>query len=220
MKNFDNIKNQRDLPALWTAISKEKGDGPVPTLNFYGHAKGSEFGFFSNFFKHEEFDFELPDFLKSDRFRSPIPMAFTEKAIMLCKAALFKDKVRYDLIIQENNPLKCKGLGRKVVPWDQDKWNANVVQIAESVVYQKFSKVPGLKEKLLATGDKLIAETTARDKNWAIGLNLNDPNRDKPAMWRGVNILGYALMKARNKLGESKISKDDSIQISSKKRNF
>ena len=58
------IINKNDLLALWTSINKELGEGPCATVNFYGHSEGNKYCEFSNFYVHEEFGFELPEFLK------------------------------------------------------------------------------------------------------------------------------------------------------------
>ena len=91
MNKFDSIRNKNDLLGLWTSINLELGEGPCATVNFYGHAPEKEFCEFSNFFIHEEFGFELPNFLKKEGFDPITPVHFSEKAIMLCKAALFND---------------------------------------------------------------------------------------------------------------------------------
>ena len=91
MNKFDSVKNKNDLLGLWTAINLELGEGPCATVNFYGHSPGTEYAEFSNFFVHEEFGFELPHFLKKEGFDPITPVSFSEKAIMLCKAALFND---------------------------------------------------------------------------------------------------------------------------------
>ena len=48
------------------------------------------------------------------------------------------------------------------------------MEIAQEVCYQKFTKVPGLLKVLMGTNDAIIAETTANDVNWAIGVNKDD----------------------------------------------
>jgi predicted NAD-dependent protein-ADP-ribosyltransferase YbiA (DUF1768 family) len=64
---------------------------------------------------------------------------------MLCKAALFNDQESYKKIQSAKDAKKTKALGRKVKKFDDYVWNKNVVAIAVSVVYQKFSKVPNFK---------------------------------------------------------------------------
>ena len=52
----------------------------------------------------------------------------------------------------------------------------------------------------LSDRDALLAEATSRDPNWGIGLDRGHPDVQQPARWRGTNILGWALMEARDEL--------------------
>lgn len=97
--------------------------------------------------------------------------------------------------------LQVKQLGRGVRNFNDAVWQANLMRIAEEVVTQKFQKVPGLSEVLLRTGGNLIAEAAPRDAIWGIGLGKADPLAMDPTQWRGTNVLGWALMRARGSLG-------------------
>ena len=57
-----------------------------------------------------------------------------------------------------------------------------------------------MKEKLVDTGDAILAECAVRDQIWGIGLSMRDPNRLDRSKWRGKNLLGYALMMVREQL--------------------
>jgi ribA/ribD-fused uncharacterized protein len=56
-------------------------------------------------------------------------------------------------------------------------------------IYAKFTQHPTLKERLLETGDKLIAEHTRNDHFWGDGLDGT-----------GKNWLGTLLMELRERL--------------------
>ena len=76
--------------------------GQHEVVNFYGHAKGKEFAEFSNFYKHEPFEFVMPDFLPGFAEKETIEAfecEFTEKAIMACKAQLMGDVESFNKII-------------------------------------------------------------------------------------------------------------------------
>ena len=64
----------------------------------------------------------------------------------------------------------------------------------------KFSQNSNLKDILLSTKNKIIAEASPRDKIWGIGLGSKNPNSKNKNEWKGTNILGWALMKARESL--------------------
>ena len=64
----------------------------------------------------------------------------------------------------------------------------------------KFSQNPKLKDFLLATSNRVLAEASPRDTIWGIGLDEKDKDAQNPYKWRGLNLLGFALMKVRAKL--------------------
>ena len=51
------------------------------------------------------------------------------------------------------------------------------------MVYQKFTKVNGLKQVLMSTGDKIIVEATENDKNWGSGFNIDHEFEKVPSEW-------------------------------------
>lgn len=54
---------------------------------------------------------------------------------------------------------------------------------------------------LLSTGDFLIAESTSNDKIWGTGFDIGHEYEKVPSEWvkiGGLNIMGYALMTARD----------------------
>ena len=61
----------------------------------------------------------------------------------------------------------------------------------------KARGVPHFRAALLQTGRALIAEATSNDRHWGIGLDEGHASVQTPALWRGSNILGWALMEAR-----------------------
>lgn len=178
---------------------------------FYGHSRNAgSYRSFSNFFEHDApFEFTLPDFAHSAAFEASgqprtVPCRFSEAAIMLCKAALMGDFATYGRIARARAPADAKKLGRKVTPFDPDRWDTHVCRVAVAVVKTKFAAFPGLKKVLLGTGTALIAEATRRDCIWGIGLNAGDDGAHNPRQWRGSNILGWALMTARAELALEK----------------
>lgn len=97
-----------------------------------------------------------------------------------------KDLSRRDEFV-DLNPTMAKRLGRKVVL--RPDWERVKDDIMEEIVRCKFTQNPGLKEKLLETGERLLIE----------GNNWND------TYWgmcrgKGRNRLGMILMKIRKEL--------------------
>lgn len=61
----------------------------------------------------------------------------------------------------------------------------------------KFSQNAELAKFLVSTEDKVIVEASPFDAIWGIGTSkhLMDPKE-----WKGMNLLGFALMEAREQL--------------------
>jgi len=186
------------LRERWSSI-----EGRVSVVGFYGHSisKG-DIRCFSNFYDQtaEPFDFEVPACFRVKLGSSVpwvVPCEFSEKAIMLCKAAVMGDAETYLKLVACRENRKIKSLGREVTPFVSETWNSVVCSVAFEAVHQKFAKTPSLQGVLLQTGEKLIAEATKDDANWGIGIDEGDPRAETPAAWEGSNVLGWALMEAR-----------------------
>lgn len=180
----------------------------VDVIAFYQDRQGNPWREFSNFYQrtNDSFEFVLPRQLLDiagvsedhrDQYAPVIHCDFSEKAIMLCKAAVMGDANSYAAIAAATTPKDAKLLGRTVGPWNDERWQQVVCGVAVAALRQKFA-VPTLRKKLQSTGHMVLAEATRQDKVWAIGINLNMPTvYQVPARWRGSNILGWALMQVR-----------------------
>jgi len=177
----------------------------MSVVDFYGHGSNmGDWACFSNFYDQTScpFDFVLPREFGvglSDAQRTT-RCTCSEKAIMLCKAAIMGDSRSYAAIRGASSPPQAKALGRGVQGFNDDLWHAVVCSVAFEVVFQKFSKTPTLQPLLLATGEKLMCEATSNDRYWGIGINRGDQRCQNPSQWRGANILGWALMEVRSAL--------------------
>ncbi len=67
----------------------------------------------------------------------------------------------------------------------------------------KFSAHEELRAFLLATGDRVLVEASPVDRVWGIGIAADDERAADPERWRGPNLLGFALMAARERLAAS-----------------
>jgi predicted NAD-dependent protein-ADP-ribosyltransferase YbiA (DUF1768 family) len=45
-----------------------------------------------------------------------------------------------------------------------------------------------------------LVEASPRDRIWGIGLSAADERAASPGTWQGLNLLGFALMAARDHL--------------------
>lgn len=58
------------------------------------------------------------------------------------------------------------------------------------------------KKLLLSTGDKIIVEANEYDRIWGIGLHWSDDKCLDEKNWKGMNLLGKALMEVRGRLNK------------------
>lgn len=120
-----------------------------------------------------------------------------EQYMMAAKARLFGDDAALRQILAEADPSQVKALGRAVTPFDGAAWAAARFDAVTAGSIAKFTATSALREYLLATGDAVLVEAAPRDQIWGIGLGRENPRVLQPAQWRGQNLLGFALMRAR-----------------------
>jgi len=124
----------------------------------------------------------------------------TEQYMMAQKALFFADIDAHIKIMGTDSPSKQKSIGRTIKNFNVPAWNT----VCRKIVYEgnlaKFSQNEFLKEELLDTGDKEIVEASPYDTIWGIGLAENDPKCLDKTQWRGLNLLGQALMQVREDL--------------------
>jgi ribA/ribD-fused uncharacterized protein len=125
-----------------------------------------------------------------------------EQAMMASKASLFGDQATFAEIMKAKAPARQKELGRQVVGFDVDVWNAYARMIVTRMNYAKFAQNDDLYVFMMNTGDRLIVEGAWYDKIWGVGLEWNDPAIEDPKNWNGTNWLGEALMMVRRILHE------------------
>ena len=186
------------LRDLWRGDVTREGQ-TLPVVAFYSHRGSSPHRCFSNFHQGA-FDFTLPASCDGAAPRT-VRVGCGEQAIMLSKAALFHDAARFDAIAAPGKrPEDYKALGRRVQGFDGGAWDGAVVDVAIAVVSQKFASDPALWKVLDATGDRVLAEMTKNDSFWGTGIDRSHADAQTPSAWPGTNILGYALMVARERL--------------------
>lgn len=123
-----------------------------------------------------------------------------EQFMMYRKAICFVDEAVAEQILKTDDVARIKELGRLVSGYNENIWNGMRQLIVYEGLVAKFSQNEELKERLLQTGDALLAECAVHDRIWGIGLSMKDEKRFDIAQWRGENLLGYALMMVRNKI--------------------
>ncbi|MGP9018248.1 NADAR family protein [Streptomyces sp. BR1] len=134
------------------------------------------------------------------------PSAFTvdgveyttaEHWMMASKARLFGDAAAERAVLSATSPAAAKKAGRLVQGFDDAVWSRERYGIVVTGSVHKFGSDPALRGYLLATGDRVLVEASPLDRIWGIGLAADAPEADDPSRWRGLNLLGFALMDAR-----------------------
>jgi ribA/ribD-fused uncharacterized protein len=126
--------------------------------------------------------------------------AHAEQFMMAEKARLFGDEAARQAILQTDKAGAVKALGRGVQGFDDAVWEAERFGIVLHGSVAKFGQNAALGEFLLGTGERLLVEASPVDRIWGIGLAADDERAKDPRRWRGLNLLGFALMQAREAL--------------------
>ncbi|MFI7418909.1 NADAR family protein [Nonomuraea sp. NPDC049684] len=137
------------------------------------------------------------------------PVAFTEGGhtfasaehyMMAHKAWLFGDDDSARRILLAATPGEAKKLGRTVRGFDEAVWAAHRLDIVTRASLAKFGAHRDLREFLIGTRAHVLVEASPLDRVWGIGLAADDERAASAATWRGLNLLGFALMAARDEL--------------------
>jgi ribA/ribD-fused uncharacterized protein len=123
-----------------------------------------------------------------------------EHWMMAKKAELFGDTAILEKIIACKSPAEAKKLGREVNNYEEQKWLDFRFQIVKEGNLKKFNQNNDLKKFLLNTGNKILVEASPVDAIWGIGIASDHKDCTHPERWRGLNLLGFALMEVRDEL--------------------
>jgi ribA/ribD-fused uncharacterized protein len=123
---------------------------------------------------------------------------------MMCgKALLFGDGDTADRVLAAPTPREAMALGRQVRGFAQDVWVQHRLDVVVRGNLAKFGAHDDLRGFLLGTGERVLVEASPLDRVWGIGLAADDERAADPAAWRGLNLLGEALMEVRARLRRS-----------------
>lgn len=123
-----------------------------------------------------------------------------EHYMMAGKARLFGDAEAQARVVAAGHPRDAKTIGREVRGFDQGVWEAARFGVVVEGSVAKFGQNPDLRAYLLGTGSRVLVEASPRDRVWGIGLGAAHDHAREPEHWRGLNLLGFALMEARARL--------------------
>ena len=123
-----------------------------------------------------------------------------EHYMMAEKANLFGDMQAREAILHCNTSGEAKKIGRNVKGFKEELWLEKRFEIVVTANEAKFSQNEQLKDFLLSTGKRVLVEASPVDKIWGIGVAEDSPLIESPYKWRGLNLLGFALMDVRARL--------------------
>lgn len=126
--------------------------------------------------------------------------ATAEHWMMAGKARLFGDAEAERRALTAAHPSQAKNAGRLVRDFDETRWERERFRIVVEGSVHKFTADPALRDYLLGTGERVLVEASPVDRVWGIGLAAADEAAADPERWRGPNLLGFALMEARERL--------------------
>lgn len=121
-----------------------------------------------------------------------------EQYMMYKKAQLFSDIETAKKILHELEPHNQQNLGREIKNFNSSLWDRNKVGIVWYGNFLKFTQHQDLKERLLATGEKILAEASPYDLIWGVGYRDDDDAILDINNWKGNNLLGKVLMSVRS----------------------
>ncbi|GAA2625144.1 hypothetical protein GCM10009863_44690 [Streptomyces axinellae] len=120
--------------------------------------------------------------------------------MMAHKAWLFNDGDAAKRVLAASHPGEAKSLGRQVQGFEEDIWHEHRYGIVVRGSIAKFSQSPEVRDFLQSTHKRVLVEASPLDRIWGIGLAAGDERALPPASWKGLNLLGFALMEAREEM--------------------
>lgn len=128
--------------------------------------------------------------------------ATAEHYMMAEKARTFGDDVALGQILAATSPEEVKKIGRRVKNFTVEVWAERSIEVVLQGNIAKFSQNKRLNQWLRSTGSCVLVEASPEDAIWGIGLHRDDPRSGDPKVWPGKNLLGFAIMTARDHLFE------------------
>lgn len=127
-----------------------------------------------------------------------------EHFMMAEKARLFRDDEMLVQILKCQTPKEAKAFGRKVQNFDDLTWKQHCCQIVIKANSAKFNAHPEFAAWLRQTSPQVLVDASMWDRVWGIGMTANAKGARDPRPWKGMNLLGVALMEVRDLLSAGK----------------
>ena len=125
-----------------------------------------------------------------------------EQFIMVEKARFCGDQVSVKAIMEENEPVKQKQIGKNIKNFDLQQWQGNAQAIIMPGLLSKFEQCKICHEMLVKTGDRNIFEANPHDSFFGVGVSVHSPAIWNTRNHKGKNIMGHMLENIRGKLNK------------------
>lgn len=191
------MKTKYSIQWLTNAFDENK---TLKYLYFWGHRKSANQTVSKSCFSQW---YESPFIVNGITYKT------TEHWMMANKALLFNDTQSFKQILECNTPGEAKKLGRQVIGFVEGVWKQHRYHIVIQGNIHKFSQNRALGEFLLATKNRVLVEASPVDPIWGVGLDQKSKDIDNVYSWRGLNLLGFALMETRDFLKTYGFLKND-----------
>ncbi|MDH5326670.1 MAG: NADAR family protein [Gammaproteobacteria bacterium] len=177
----------------------------VTKADLVDHLNGGNQVRYLFFWGHQEQKNEVTKSCLSQWYDSPfesngVHFATAEHYMMYHKAILFGDALSADKALKAPNPGKAKAIGRRVKGFTEKTWEKERFEIVVNANLAKFGNNGKLRQFLLNTGNRVLVEASPVDKIWGVGMSSDNPAIENPNLWKGLNLLGFALMLVRDRL--------------------
>ena len=124
--------------------------------------------------------------------------------MMFWKAFEFNDLDAAAEILNDDRPSMAKKIGRRVKNFDDARWSRVAFSYVVAGNILKFTQNSVMGRYLLSTNNSILVEASPYDEVWGIGMNELEASYVwglrgvDPSTWKGKNLLGFALMEARD----------------------
>ena len=125
----------------------------------------------------------------------------TEQLIQHQKAKLFGNKDTAENILNTPDALGCKRLSKEISNYNHDTWKREAKTRCEEGIKAKFFQNSNLRDYLISTGDKKIAECCG-NKFWGMGIPLYEEDCLNQSKWSQQGLLGEILVNIRTNISD------------------
>lgn len=124
----------------------------------------------------------------------------SEQLYQYKKAEYHNDRVLMQHILESTNPLDAKRLGGSIKK-PRTTWRTTGIseEVMKEVNMLKYLQNKDLRDKLIDTGDRILAECNSGDKFWGTGYSVDSWQVLDSRNW-GLNRVGEIIMEVREEL--------------------